>query len=291
MKLRTLAALVACLPTVVLITPTTQAEASSCAATPRVFSYAPTSSNLPGGATMRIWNHGTKVRVVAVTIPKGTLRPRHVAAGSLSTTAPPSVQVAHHPAAVVAINEGIFNPSNGTPKLSQAIDGTLYKSGSTTSGLAVTTKGELAIQTNTLTGSVAMPGRDLAVRALNEQYVPAGAVGVYTPMWGGNRRPPASVGITVTNGVVTHRDTPANATRDVPSGSILLVGNGGTGTHLATLHAGAHVSVTYHATVRYFRRADGTLPSTSPMFSMAGVGSYFVYGGKVRAPTLSLIHI
>ncbi len=164
---------------------------------------------LPGGATVRIWqNRLTKKRTkrfVAVTIPAGTLVPRALAARNLTRPAKPENQVAPHPNAVVAINGAVYDTKTGVPRRALVVDGEIRKASSEESqGLALYSDTRSAAWVlQQLAGEVRTSHGSLPLGAINWQELSMAGVTAYTRAWGPRAHPAGRRTVVVTDGLVT----------------------------------------------------------------------------------------
>ncbi|MBA3742210.1 phosphodiester glycosidase family protein [Sporichthya sp.] len=213
LRRRTIPALAAALafPTAVLAA--APADAGSCKAPTGILRTNPDKTmNLPGGASVRIWDTGNlkanikEVRIVAVRIPAGSLIPRAVTSSSLSKAATPQSQAKGNDRAVVVINGGVFDPSGASiPVRSQVIDGTVRKGTSgSDQGLALYEDTRTAQWTlHKTTGTVGSEHGSRDVGAVNWQTLAARGVSVYTRAWGPSAHPAGSRTVVVKGGRVT----------------------------------------------------------------------------------------
>ncbi|GAA0627397.1 hypothetical protein GCM10009547_33670 [Sporichthya brevicatena] len=164
---------------------------------------------LPGGATVRIWQNRLKnkrtKRFVAVTIPAGTLVPRALAARNLTRPDKPANQVAPYPNAVVAINGAVYDTKTGVPRRALIVDGEIRKASSEQSqGLALysgTRSAAWVLQQ--LTGEARTPYGSMPLAGINWQDLSTAGVNVYTRAWGPRAHPAGRRTVVVAGGRVT----------------------------------------------------------------------------------------
>ena len=189
------------------------ADAGSCKAPTGILRTNPDKTmNLPGGASVRIWDTGNlkrnikEVRIAAVRIPRGSLIPRAVTSSSLSKAATPQSQAKGHGRAVVVINAGVFDPSGPSiPVRSQVIDGVVRKgTRGTDQGIALYENSRTAHWTlHKTTGTVVTGRGSRDVGAVNWQRLSSAGVTVYTSAWGPSAHPAGRRTVVVKGGRVT----------------------------------------------------------------------------------------
>lgn len=276
------------LPTAVLVA-APAANADSCKPPTGILRTNPDKTmNLPGGASVRIWDTGNlkrninEVRLAAVRIPKGSLIPRAVTSSSLSTAATPQSQAQGHGRAVVVINAGVFDPSGPSiPVRSQVIDGAVRKgTRGTDQGIALYENSRSAHWTLHKTiGSVVTDRGSRDVGAVNWQALSGAGVTVYTSVWGPSAHPAGSRTVVVKGGEVTKiLQGRAGARRPGSGESYLTARNGSShASWLGGLRVGDAVTVrTEQSGVLPF--VDGR-PAVGRPDSLVGVSSAIVRFG------------
>ncbi|HUR75027.1 MAG TPA: phosphodiester glycosidase family protein [Sporichthya sp.] len=252
---------------------------------------------LPGGATVRIWDTGDRKqdileqRFVAVRIPRGTLIPRAAAAPTLSQKTTPQAQASRDPSAVVVINGAVFDPSGAaTPRRSQIIGGAPRKGDSNVDqGLALYEDTRTAEFTmHNLTGQVASVHGTIPLGSLNWQRLSAAGVTAYTRDWGASFHPTGSRTVVLHGGVVTKILTHKKDGKKRPKkGEMFLTApDGSTYTSaLKLLARGDAVSVSTGES-GVLPRMAGQPPIGTPD-SLIGVSSGIVRRGRNFAPCTS----
>lgn len=210
---------------------------------------------LPGGASVRIWDTGNKkknideVRIVAVTIPRGSLIPRAITSSSLSKAATPQAQAKRQGRAVVVINGGVFDPTGASiPKRSQILKGNVRKGNhGTDQGLALyenTRTAEWTLhQTVGTVSSGAHGSRDLG--SVNWQSLSSKGISVYTKAWGSSAHPAGRRVVVVKGGKVLRIINGKDGKRRPGSGQYWLTARNGSNfaDWLGTLRVGEAVNV------------------------------------------------
>jgi hypothetical protein len=216
--------------------------------------------NLPGGATVQIWDTGDlkrnsdEMRLVAIRIPRGSLVPRAVTSSSLSKAATPQTQAKNDRRAVVVVNGGVFDPSGASiPKRSQLIDGNVRKGNrGTDQGIALYEDTRTAEWTlHGMSGSASSPGKgSVTVGAVNWQSLSGAGVTAYTSAWGPSAHPAGSRTAVVKGGTVRKLIGGSRAGSKRPgSGETWLTARGGDGASwLKNLRPGDAVTVSTHLT-------------------------------------------
>lgn len=277
------------LPTAVLVaTPT--ADAASCKPATGILRTNPDKTmNLPGGASVRIWDTGNlkrninEVRIAAVRIPRGSLIPRAVTSSSLSKAATPQTQARNNGRAVVVINAGVFDPSGPSiPVRSQVVKGVVRKgTRGTDQGLALYENSRSAHWTlHKTTGSVLTSRGSRDVGAVNWQALSQAGVTVYTSAWGPSAHPAGSRSVVVKGGKVTKVLTGRAASRRPRAGEYHLTARNGSShaSWLGGLRVGDSASVrTGQSGVLPF--VEGR-PDVGRPDSLVGVSSAMIRFGK-----------
>ena len=255
---RTAAALTVATILTATSTATPVAAATSCKPTPNHLAHRPTVIKLDAGATARVWDTGATpaspqaaTRIVAVEVPASSAaKPRVRAAATLSSAKTPSRYLTGARSAVVMVNGGVFNPASGAlPDLPQMTAGHLDKARSVHDPAIVITKdGTSSPSRIWVVGFASSPGKgSKPVTGVNWQSVTGSGVNVYTPAWGGGRRPAGTVDVVLSVGKVAAVRTGTARGQAPTAGQTILTGTGATGAWLAKLSRGASVSVAYHA--------------------------------------------
>lgn len=294
LRRRTVPALAAALvlPTAVLAA-APAADARSCKAPTGILrTSVDKTMNLPGGATVRIWDTGnlqrnlSEVRIVAVRIPKGSLIPRAVTSSSLSTAATPQSQAKRSERAVVVINGGVFDPSGASiPVRSQVIDGTVRKGKrGTDQGVALYENSRSAHWTlHKTTGTVVAGRGSRDVGAVNWQTLSSAGITVYTAAWGSSSHPTGNRTVVVKGGKVTKVLKGRAGARKPGRGEYYLTARNGSShaNWLGGLRVGETVNVrTEQSGVLPF--VEGR-PGVGNPDSVLGVSSAMIRFGKNRA--------
>jgi hypothetical protein len=208
---------------------------SGCKATPGVLSHAPKQTfTLPSttgtrAVTVRVWDTGrlssamAQVRIVAIRIPVGSLKPRVLTAPTIDTTRTPRQLGSAVRDAVVVINGGVFDAGrNGVPVESQIVHGRIRKATRTPdTSLAIWgSQSHLDLPVAALAGSVTIGSRHWVLGSINWQSLPSTGVAAYTSDWGRSSHPGGSYAVVVADGKVvakrsgsaTHRPVGRNQT-------------------------------------------------------------------------------
>lgn len=258
LRRRTVPALAAALALPTAVLAAAPADAGSCRAPTGILRTNPVKTmDLPGGATVKIWDTGNRknnvdeARLVAIRIPRGTLIPRAITSSSLSKAATPATQAKKAKRAVVVVNGGVFDPSGASiPKRSQVIDGAVRKGDrGTDQGLALYEGSRTAEWTLFKTVGTATSGehgsRD--VGAMNWQSLSASGITVYTSAWGTSTHPAGNRTVVVKNGRVTKVLTGRKGAKRPGSGEKFLTARGsGDNAWLGNLRVGEAVDISTH---------------------------------------------
>lgn len=227
---------------------------TGCRPTGSVLSKTPTSFALPGGADVRIWDTGrladrvAETRIVAVRVPKGTLRPRVLVAPKIDQVRTPLQLAAPVPEAVVVVNGSVFDPVKlGIPVESQIV-GKAIRKGSRTldSSLAIWGADDRLDVVNAQTsGNVIIGSSTWSVGAVNWQSVVTTGLTVYTYSWGRSAHPAGPVSVVLQGGKVVAKRTGTAARLPAASGQFVVTApSGAMSTALSRVRVGASALVT-----------------------------------------------
>ncbi len=274
------------------------ADAATCRVASSLLSRAPIGTYaIPGGASARIWDTGnlasdlSEVRIVAVTIPTGTLTPSVATAPTISLAATPSTMVARDLRAVVVINGGHFNAAvPGIPLKSQIFNSTIRKAIRSTSQNVVVYSGTKAVSlaSNYLTGTVRTTRGTWPLAAVNWETLPSAGVSVHTYAWGSRAHPVGSRTVVVSGGkVIKVFVGSAGARRPTTSQTFLTAPAGTYATALARLRVGDAVTVVSGTGGTWFN--DGKWPHTpiGKPTGMVGAGGTLVLNGANMASCIA----
>lgn len=256
MRLRTTSSIAAAALAVAALAtaaPASQAV-TGCRPTGSVLSTTPTRFALPGGADVRIWDTGrladrvAETRIVAVHVPKGTLRPRVLVAPKIDTVRTPLQLAAPVPEAVVVVNGSVFDPVKlGIPVESQIV-GKAIRKGSRTldSSLAIWGADDRLDVINAQTsGNVLIGSSTWSVGAVNWQSVVTAGLTVYTYSWGRSAHPAGPVSVVLQGGKVVAKRTGSAATLPPASGQFVVTApSGSMSTALSRVRIGSSALVT-----------------------------------------------
>jgi predicted phosphodiesterase len=168
------------------------------------------------------------------------------------TAAAPLSRTAGQAGAVAGINGDFFDINNTNAPLGAMVqDGQLVKGPvpGWSRVVGVGTDGLARVADVLLEGTVTLPAGSLPLAGLNQTTIPAGGIGLYTPLWGKGARDAVTSGapareVVVADGQVVSNTTGISATA-VPANGFILVGREAGAEALAALQAGDPVTVQY----------------------------------------------
>jgi hypothetical protein len=248
---------------------------------------------LPGGASVRIWDTGSRAnpmdetRLVAVRIPKGTLTPTVLTPSStLGSLASPSSMADDHGKAVVVINGGVYDTSTNIPTGALATDAKARKADSLGSrAIAIYDGLKSAVVARTgLTGTLTSSRGNVPVSAINWETLSRQGLSAYTHAWSTSRHPAGPRTVVVKGGKVRAILAKAAGMRRPGSGETFLTApaNSKYAKALRALRVGDAVDVSTE--VESVREDHSDRPALPQPSALIGVSAALVRYGQIIAP-------
>ncbi len=249
--------------------------------------------NLPGGASVRIWDTGSKsnpmheTRLVAVRIPKGTLAPSVLTPSSaLGALATPASMAAGEKKAVVVINGGVYDTSTKIPTGAVQVGSKPRKADSLgTRAIAIYDGLKSAVVARTgLTGVLASDSGEIPIAAINWEQLSKQGITAYTRSWNAKKHPAGPRTVVVRGGKVRAVLSKAAGMRRPASGETFLTAPRGTrfAKALQALRVGDKVSLS--TAVESVREDFAERPALEAPSAVLGVSAALVRYGHVTAP-------
>jgi hypothetical protein len=248
---------------------------------------------LPGGASVQIWDTGSRAnpmdeaRLVAVRIPKGTLAPTVLTPSStLGSLASPSSMADDHGKAVVVINGGVYDTSTNIPTGALATDDKARKADSLgTRAIAIYDGLKSAVVTRTgLNGRLTSSKGDVPVSAINWETLSRQGLSAYTHTWSNSRHPAGPRTLVVRDGKVRAVLAKAAGMRRPGAGETFLTAPAGSKYFraLKALRVGDAVNVSTE--VESVREDHADRPVLDQPSALIGVSAALVRYGQIIAP-------
>ena len=249
--------------------------------------------DLPGGASVQIWDTGARAnpmdetRLVAVRIPKGTLTPTVLTpSSSLGVLATPSTMADDHGKAVVVINGGVYDTSTAIPTGALSVGGRPRKADSLgTRAIAIYDGLKTAVVARTgLSGLLSSSRGDVPVSAINWEELSRQGLTAYTRSWNAERHPAGPRTVVVRDGKVRAILAKTAGMRRPGSGETFLTAPGGSKyvRALKALRVGDRVSV--HTELEGVREDHSDRPVLDQPSALIGVSAALVRYGRITAP-------
>jgi len=251
---------------------------------------------LPGGASVRVWDTGSRgrrideARLVAVRIPRGTLTPTVLTPSSaLGVLATPSQMAAGQGKAVVVINGGVYDTSTRIPTGAVQVGSRPRKADSLgTRAIAIYDGMKSAVVARTgLNGVLSSRKGEAPIAALNWEELSRKGLTAYTRSWNAKRHPAGPRTVVVKNGKVRAILPKAAGTRRPGSGETFLTAPAGSRYRgvLQSLRVGD--AVTVRTEVAGVREDHADRPELGRPSAVMGVSAALVRYGRVTAPCSS----
>jgi predicted phosphodiesterase len=194
------------------------------------------------------------------------------------TAAEPLSRTAGRAGAVAGVNSDFFDINSTKAPLGAMVqNGDLIKGGvpGYSKVVGVGADGLARMADLLLEGTVTLPAGSLPLAGLNQTFIPAGGVGLYTPVWGAGLRDAVTAGaaareVVVADGLVVSNTTGISTTA-IPENGFILIGREAGAQALAALQPGDAV------TVRYAQKTSAAAPFTFA----AGGNQVLMQNGKI----------
>jgi hypothetical protein len=249
--------------------------------------------DLPGGASVRIWDTGARpnpmdeTRLVAVRIPKGTLTPTVLTPSStLGTLAKPSAMADDHNKAVVVINGGVYDTSTNIPTGALATDDKPKKADSLgTRAIAIYDGLKSAVVARTgLDGTLSSSHGDVPVSAINWETLSRQGLSAYTHSWSDASHPAGPRTVVVRDGKIRQILSRAAGMRRPGAGETFLTAPAGSRAFAALKALKVGDAATVSTAVESVREDYSDRPALAQPSALIGVSAALVRYGKIIAP-------